>query len=186
MSVYRKLNSSPTSESSNELLSDDDLKFEGIGHEVAGTGSKRRNVYDPCGACSARFCIICTLINVAIVAFLPSNPAVSAAARTDALFSDSIVRSTFSREDINKLRRPSQFVRFDEIQRPTPPIPRQFNNHPMLIAQVDYDHPNQVFGETKRRYMAAAGTITPEDRRVLVTPSVRCAILLLIVLFAHR
>ncbi|KLO16596.1 hypothetical protein SCHPADRAFT_887665 [Schizopora paradoxa] len=173
MNVYRKLPLSPSSEVSEDAstLGDDGLNFDN-GHKVSGTaaaGNKRKTFTTLARHAVLLFCILCTFINVAIVAFVSPNSSLSAASttldRTDLI-------SAFRSEDISKLRRPSQFIRFDEIQRPSPPIPRQFDNHPILIAQVDRDRPDHVFGEVTRQYMASPGTITPEDRRVLVTPSI--------------
>lgn len=76
-------------------------------------------------------------------------------------------------QDIQALRRPSQFIRFDEIKRPSPPGHKEFNNYPILVTQVDSARKDKVFEDDVKRYMAPIGTISPRDRRVLVTDTVR-------------
>ncbi|KAJ6631198.1 hypothetical protein B0H10DRAFT_1773319 [Mycena sp. CBHHK59/15] len=65
-----------------------------------------------------------------------------------------------------QLRRPSQFIRFDEIKRPFPPVPKQFRNYPILLSQIDEGDKKKVFEDDPKRYMSAIGTISPEDRRI--------------------
>ncbi|KAJ7699279.1 hypothetical protein B0H17DRAFT_1196369 [Mycena rosella] len=75
-------------------------------------------------------------------------------------------------KNIHLLRRPSQYIRFDEVQRPSEPIPRQFNNYPIAVAQIDAADEGRIFAEDARAYMSPIGTVVPGDRRVLVTPTI--------------
>jgi hypothetical protein len=105
-------------------------------------------------------CVLCTAINVAL--------AISSTMFTPAL----LPLSSITRKDINRLRRPSQFIRFDQIIRPSPPIPKQFHNYPILLNQIDAGDRNKVFPDDPKRHLSSIGTISPEDRRVLVTEKV--------------
>jgi len=78
--------------------------------------------------------------------------------------------------DIRYLRRPSTFIRFDEVPRPNPPIHRQFDNYPVTISQIDSVDQGKVFPVDAKRHMAHIGTISPEDRRVLVDSNVSTVI----------
>jgi len=75
-------------------------------------------------------------------------------------------------KNVHLLRRPSQYMRFDEITRPSPVVPRQFNNYPIGVAQVDAAHKRTVFDPEEGSIMTNLGTIVPERRRVLVTPTI--------------
>ncbi|KAJ6555856.1 hypothetical protein B0H19DRAFT_947805 [Mycena capillaripes] len=74
--------------------------------------------------------------------------------------------SAYSHRDVAALRRPSQFIGFDKIQRPSPPIFRQFKNFPILLAQVDSVNRNKIFGQYPKRHAASVGTVYPETRHV--------------------
>lgn len=73
---------------------------------------------------------------------------------------------------MRNIKRPSQFIDFDSIARPSPPFLSTFDTFPSILAQVDRDEPARVFEDDMRRYMTRARTINPEDRRVLVDSSV--------------
>lgn len=74
--------------------------------------------------------------------------------------------------DIQSLRRPSSFIRFDEVLRQSPPIPRQFNNYPATLSQVDSTDRTKVFPVDAKRHMGHIGSYSPEDLRVLVNKNV--------------
>lgn len=80
--------------------------------------------------------------------------------------------SSLTRQDLFKLRRPSQYIRLDEIPRPSPPVERQFNNYPIAVGQVDSALPNRVIDNAVNIHMVHSGTIIPEDIRVHVSPTV--------------
>jgi len=75
-------------------------------------------------------------------------------------------------ENIHLLRRPNPFIGMDNITRPVPPIHREFVNFPQVIQQVDAQQPKFVYDDDPLRYMSSRGLVSPEDRRVQVTPSV--------------
>ncbi|KAJ7591579.1 hypothetical protein C8J56DRAFT_781593 [Mycena floridula] len=70
------------------------------------------------------------------------------------------------------LQRPSQFIGFDKISRPSPPVPRQFENFPLLLTQVDSANPDKFFGQYLKKYTASIGTVYPEIRRVQITDTI--------------
>lgn len=113
-------------------------------------------------------CITCTGLNIvlALVQHGSADASVTSTYPPD-------LRYAVPRKEIHNLRRPSQFIRFDEIQRPSPPEPKQFNNYPFLLAQVDSVDIDSVFPEDPLRFMGATGTATPEDRQVRVSETVR-------------
>ncbi|KAJ7484283.1 hypothetical protein FB451DRAFT_1028782 [Mycena latifolia] len=98
-------------------------------------------------------CLLFTLVNIAVtvVSERTSPPTVPA---------------PVTHKNIHLLRRPSQYIRFNEIQRPSPPLPRQFNNYPIALAQIDAVDAGKIFEEDPRAYMSPIGTVVPEDRRV--------------------
>ncbi|KAJ7486861.1 hypothetical protein FB451DRAFT_1026391 [Mycena latifolia] len=49
---------------------------------------------------------------------------------------------------------------------PSPPFPRQFNNFPLLLTQVDSINRNKVFGQYPKKHAASVGTVYPETRHV--------------------
>lgn len=109
---------------------------------------------------SALVCLICTLANVVVGIGIGQYS------------SHSLTTPEVTHADMRNLRRPSQFIGFDSIARPSPPFPRSFDTFPILLAQVDRDDPERVFEDDMRRHMTRAGTVNPEDRRVLVDLSV--------------
>lgn len=109
---------------------------------------------------SAFVCLLCTLANVLVGISVTTH------------FTPSTTRKEMTHADMRNLRRPSQFIGFDRISRPSPPMPRTFDTFPILLAQVDQDNPARVFEDDMRRYMTRAGTVNPEDRRMLIDSSV--------------
>lgn len=160
MSTYRQIPSSPPSGSSQDDLVD---KTYSDDHTHGLTHKQRWQPSSIISRLSFAVCIICTIFNLSLAFFYKS---------TTSTVVQSASYASLRREDIANLRRPSQFIGFDQIQRQTPPLPRQFNNYPILLAQVDAADPDKVFEQDLRRYMAHVGTIEPEDKRVLVTQSV--------------
>lgn len=104
--------------------------------------------------------IVCTLLNITLSVF----PAVF----TPRKEADTVI----TRQNIHHLRRPNQYIGFDEISRPTPPISRQLTTYPILLSLVDAASPDTVFDDDFAMKMVHSGTITPDDRRVRVTPTV--------------
>lgn len=108
-------------------------------------------------------CILFTLLNIVVtLASQRIGSSTNASSRT----------TPITHKNIHQLRRPSQYIRFDEVLRPVPPVPRQFENYPITLAQVDAADSGKVFEEDLAAYMSPIGTVVPGDRRVLVTPTV--------------
>ncbi|THH21391.1 hypothetical protein EW146_g149 [Bondarzewia mesenterica] len=105
-------------------------------------------------------CFLCTLVNIALTFKSNTTP------------SPSLLSSSLTREDIQHLRRPSQFIGLENVRRPSPPVAKQFDNYPILLSQVDQAEESKVFDNEQRRYMSHAGTISPEYGRVLVNRTI--------------
>ncbi|KAH9478941.1 hypothetical protein JR316_0009404 [Psilocybe cubensis] len=72
----------------------------------------------------------------------------------------------------NNLKRPSPFIGLEKLRRPSPPEPRTLLNYPEVIAQIDAQYPKKVFDDDPKRYMSHTGYVSPEDRRVAISPSI--------------
>ncbi|KAH9484722.1 hypothetical protein JR316_0001622 [Psilocybe cubensis] len=70
----------------------------------------------------------------------------------------------------NSLKRPSPFIGLEKIQTST--SPRTLINYPQVIAQIDASNPRRIFDDDPKRYMSFTGYVSPEDRRVMVSPSI--------------
>ncbi|KAJ7622538.1 hypothetical protein FB45DRAFT_753490 [Roridomyces roridus] len=101
-------------------------------------------------------CLLCTGVNIVLSTQHLITP-------------PRITPFSLTRADIPRLRRPSQFIRFDEIKRPLPVQPKQLTNYPIVVAQIDEANKGRVFEVDTKRYLSPIGTISPEDRRVLLT-----------------
>ncbi|KAK0205265.1 hypothetical protein DFS33DRAFT_1274197 [Desarmillaria ectypa] len=112
---------------------------------------------------SIRVCVaiavLCTIVNIILTA---SSPMIT---------SQHSVR-TLSRQDVSLLRRPSQFIGFDKIERPSPPKPRQFHNYPILVATIDSAAADKVFGYDLKHFMSPAGTISLDEEHVIINQTV--------------
>lgn len=105
-------------------------------------------------------CIASTVVNV--VALVISRQS-----------SDYRTSPALDKKYINTLRRPSQYIGFDTISRPSPPSPRNFTNYPILSAQIDGAQPHKVFESDLRRFMALSGTVYPDDKKMVIAGQVR-------------
>ncbi|EPQ55669.1 hypothetical protein GLOTRDRAFT_115949 [Gloeophyllum trabeum ATCC 11539] len=72
---------------------------------------------------------------------------------------------------LKTIRRPNQFIGLDKVERGqvtyTP-----FANYPALLTQVDASNPNYVYSDDPLRWKTSRGSISPDDRRVLLTATV--------------
>ena len=107
--------------------------------------------------------LACTLLNVALSVF----PAVFSPRK-----GVSEPETYITRQNLHLLPRPNQYIGFDDIQRPTPPVNRQLTTYPILLSLVDAESPDTVFDDDFAAQMVHSGTITPDDRRVRITPTV--------------
>jgi len=126
--------------------------------DVSSEPKPKRNQFMIIGL-AAMVCLICTVINVVVVFHIPTVV-------------DSTAEIPLTYTGINQLRRPSQFIGLDRVKRPSPPIPLQFDNYPIVVTQIDEARAEKVFEGDLKRYTGRAGTVYPEDRRILITPSV--------------
>ncbi|KAJ8091787.1 hypothetical protein PM082_021022 [Marasmius tenuissimus] len=123
-----------------------------------------RSVERPSSSSLSFWAIIVSLLSVCVncVIFLISS---SLPACADPM-------KSVTNENIHLLRRPSPFIGMDNITRPVPAVHREFVNFPQVIQQVDAQQPKFVYDDDPLRYMSGRGLVSPEDRRVQVTPSV--------------
>ncbi|VDB83317.1 unnamed protein product [Peniophora sp. CBMAI 1063] len=160
--MYQPLSTSPSS--SKEDVEVDDS----FGDEIRTTSDVRmaspwtRDVY-----IAVALCILCTLANGAL-SLLPSlYPRVSSQSRSQRLSDLANMRTS----DIGNLRRPSQFINFDKIDRPAP-AQYNFTNYPILTAPVDSANVRKVFPVDSKNYMPKVGTISPRQHHVLVKDTI--------------
>ena len=78
-----------------------------------------------------------------------------------------------SRKQYSTLRRPSPFIGFEKISRSSPLIPRALMNYPATIALVNSSRPEQVFNDDPKQHMTLTGSVSPEERLVMLTKTVR-------------
>lgn len=82
-----------------------------------------------------------------------------------------------TRQEISKLRHPTQFIGLDRIHSHLSTDVKPFINKPFLSARIDESNPEKsFFGVDQRSYMTSIGTVFPAHHRVMVTPTVsaRC------------
>lgn len=78
---------------------------------------------------------------------------------------------------LKTIRRPNQFIGLDKVERGQVTYP-PFANYPALLTQVDASNPNYVYSDDPLRWKTSRGSISPDDRRVLLTATVsRCTII---------
>ena len=82
---------------------------------------------------SAIICVLCTIANVSTLLYSQSRPST---------FNLSLYELQLpSRTDLKNLRRPSQFVGLNKIERPFPPVHTEIINFPLLVGRVDEANP---------------------------------------------
>lgn len=113
-------------------------------------------------------CVLCTMANavVSLYAQFPSS---------NGLESFDFLRRTprLARQDISKLRRPSQFIGFDRINRSLAPEAKQLTNYPFLMSQIDSSSEYTVTNSAEStRDMTEIGMIVHERSRMTVTNTV--------------
>lgn len=113
-------------------------------------------------------CIVCTIANLASIYFFPPSSTVP---QSVAFLLES---PRLTRQEISRLRRPSQFVGLDRIHHHLSSDVKPFVNKPFLSARIDVSNPDQsFFNVDQRSYTAAIGTVSLEHHRVMMTPTVR-------------
>ena len=90
-----------------------------------------------------------------------------------------------SRDQYNTLRRPSPFIGFEDISRSSPPIPRTLINYPATIGLVNSSHPEQIFSDDPKQHMTATGTVSPEERIVMLSKTVSFFYYRVLCYFSH-
>ncbi|KAH9929374.1 uncharacterized protein B0H18DRAFT_996833 [Fomitopsis serialis] len=104
-------------------------------------------------------CVLCAVLNTILLT------QISGGLRS----SDEKATTTFG---VQELRRPSQYIHLDSVARPSPPVPRNFVNHPILVSIIDSDHTHKVAEVDARRYMSHNGMISPPERHYIIADTV--------------
>ena len=113
-------------------------------------------------------CIVCTIANLASVYIFPPSRTVP---QSVAFLLES---PRLTRQEISRLRRPSQFVGLNRIHRHLSSDVKPFINKPILSARIDASSPDQSFFDVDQQsYTTPIGTIFPERHRIMMTPTVR-------------
>lgn len=124
--------------------------------------------------------IICLAFNLLSIRFTSTSRPYTFPSATSFLTSQGMTR-----EDIDRLKRPSQFIGFDKIYRNTTPTAdvKSFVNFPMLMAHIDSSRSHAVT-KPRKGIRTSIGTVYPELSDMIVTSSVRplwqCSSLLII------
>ena len=98
------------------------------------------------------FCVLCTLLNLAIIRF-EEYRSIQEASPTN-------------------LRRPSQFIGLDRVKRPSTPDDRSIVNFPFIVGLLDENRPYSVVPNTRRNLKTHEEINAPEARQIQVTKSV--------------
>jgi len=150
---YRLLTKANTSES-------DGREGEGVEENIYSGGPGATTTSPSASLWPLFICLLCAVVNLGLFHLsLSQDPPV-------------VPTTALTKQDIFKLRRPSQYIRLHEISRPSPPVARQFDNYPIVVGQIDSAAPNKVIDGAAHRHMVHSGTITPEDSRVHVSQTV--------------
>lgn len=132
-------------------------------HNLSGDDSEKNSEQPPATTQLSLWplivCLLCTLLNIALY-HLPMP--------TTAM----VTPTPITGQDIWRLRRPSQYIRLDEIARPSPPVSHQFDNYPIVMIQVDSAHQDQVIDGHAPRYMVNSGNILPLQKHMYVSKTV--------------
>ncbi|KAI6119791.1 hypothetical protein EV401DRAFT_1475292 [Pisolithus croceorrhizus] len=110
-------------------------------------------------------CIVCTVANLASIYIShPPSPPLPQSLQF-------LLRSPrLTRQEISKLRHPTQFIGLDRIHRHLSSDAKPFVNKPVLSARVDEASPDKSFFDVDQRtYRTPIGTVFPEHHRIRLT-----------------
>lgn len=107
-------------------------------------------------------CIICTIANLASI-YTPHPPSRSFPQSAEYLLQS----PHLTRQEISKLRHPTQFIGLERIHRHLSSDAKPFVNRPLLSARVDEAIPDKSFFDVDQRiYRTSIGTVSPEYHRI--------------------
>jgi len=114
-------------------------------------------------------CVFCTIINIVLSIRSTSN----SQAYTFPSATSFLSSKGMTREDIDNLRRPSQFIGFDKIHRnaTTMTETKSFVNFPMLMADIDASRPHKA-AKPRKGQRTPIGTVYPELSDMVATSSI--------------
>jgi hypothetical protein len=112
-------------------------------------------------------CIICTIANFATIYISPPPRTLSQSLKF------LLESPRFTRQEISKLRHPTQFIGLDRIHQHLSSDVKPFVNKPFVSARIDESRPDEsFFGVDQQSYMTSVGTVFPGHHRVMATPTV--------------
>lgn len=110
-------------------------------------------------------CIICTIANLASI-YISHPPSRSLPQSAEFLLQS----PRLTRQEISKLRHPTQFIGLERIHRHLSSAAKPFVNKPLLSVRVDEAIPDKSFFDVDQRvYRTSIGTVSPEYHRIRLT-----------------
>ncbi|PPR06719.1 hypothetical protein CVT24_013039 [Panaeolus cyanescens] len=110
----------------------------------------------------ALLCLLCTLVNILVLS-------IALRAKDPAATWSFLPLDRFSYQDIESLRRPSQFVGLDELYSAHFPPSRKLENYPILLASIDKANPSKVSNVGLEIYHPLVGSVLPDARQFRVS-----------------
>jgi len=137
--------------------SSEDIKF-----TQASSGSSKSK---PVSLWALVACIVCTIANLACNYIFPPPLPQSVAY---------LLKSPrLTRQEISRLRHPTQFIGLDRIHEHLSSDVKPFVNKPFLSARINQSAPDKSFFDIDQRgYATPIGTVFPNHHRILATPTV--------------
>ncbi|KAH7919343.1 hypothetical protein BV22DRAFT_1023157 [Leucogyrophana mollusca] len=119
-------------------------------------------------------CALVTVVNFAILVYSVQRSNVGPLATAPDSLAFLLGPPRQSRQEISRLRRPTQFIGLEKLNRSST---KHFINHPFLFAQIDRGHKDDVlYNDDPRRVDTLIGMISANDRRVYVTQTISTVI----------
>ncbi|KAF8987612.1 hypothetical protein BDQ17DRAFT_1258389 [Cyathus striatus] len=82
-------------------------------------------------------------------------------------------RGVISQWDIDRLRRPSQFIGLEDVYKKfNTTHTRNFTNYPIVLAPIDSSKPFQTFGSDPKSRRTSIGTISQEKRQLHISDTI--------------
>ena len=149
----------PSRNAYSEVSLDSDWS-EDAGSNFKQTGPKLKHCHTRLYILAMTICVVCALLNALLLMLMKQmQPAAPSA-------------TSLARHDLWTLRRPSQYMYLDEIERPVPPTPRHFDNFPLAVSHIDRSDAKRVIEHENKAHMGASGMYVPSERHVVITEHV--------------
>ncbi|KAF8870905.1 hypothetical protein CPB84DRAFT_826749 [Gymnopilus junonius] len=129
-------------------------------------GSDANSTNDKLSWAAIFVCAFCTIINILVTIRSSSGSSYTFPSATSFLTTRGMTR-----QDIDSLRRPSQFIGLDKIHRNATSGSTSFVNFPLLMAQIDAQRPYEVT-KPRKGEETSIGTVYPELGQMIATSSI--------------